>query len=100
MRWQLLEQFEDFLLVSYQVIHALFGGRAHRFDTKHSAPDKQDVAARLLLEIQRVAYGSDVVSRGPELIAVSSPSEGTVVLRCTFGSMLPRGWDSTIIVGN
>ena len=32
-------------------------------------PDKQDVATRLLLEIQRVAYGMNVVSRGPQLVS-------------------------------
>jgi hypothetical protein len=34
-------------------------------------PDKQDVAARLALEVQRVAYHMDVVSRGPELISAN-----------------------------
>merc|ERR1712232_1061345 len=31
-------------------------------------PDKQDVASRLALEIRRIVYGDDVVSRGPELL--------------------------------
>eukprot|EP00035_Acanthoeca_spectabilis_P030576 m.9951 g.9951 ORF g.9951 m.9951 type:complete len:466 (+) comp4252_c0_seq1:51-1448(+) len=34
-------------------------------------PDKQDVAARLLLEIRRVVYGEAVVSRGPEVVSSS-----------------------------
>ena len=34
-------------------------------------PDKQDVAARLLLEIRRIVYGEDVTSRGPEVVSSS-----------------------------
>jgi sialate O-acetylesterase len=34
-------------------------------------PDKQDVAARLILAAERVAYGKEVVSRGPELVQAS-----------------------------
>ena len=32
-------------------------------------PDKQDVADRLALEVRRLAYGEQVVSRGPELVS-------------------------------
>jgi sialate O-acetylesterase len=31
-------------------------------------PDKQDVADRLALEIRRLAYGEEVIARGPELV--------------------------------
>jgi hypothetical protein len=60
-------------------------------------PDKQDVAARLLLEIRRVAYGQPVVSRGPELLASSmmgdgddggGPHHGTVVLTFSNSSLV------------
>ena len=40
-------------------------------------PDKQDVAARLLLSVQRLAYGLPVVSRGPEVVSTTSGCEGT-----------------------
>ena len=33
-------------------------------------PDKQDIAARLLLTLQRLAYGLPIVSRGPEVVTV------------------------------
>jgi sialate O-acetylesterase len=35
-------------------------------------PDKQDVAARLALEVRRVVWGQNIVSRGPELLSVTS----------------------------
>ena len=35
-------------------------------------PDKQDVAARLLLEVRRLAFGESVVARGPELLGHST----------------------------
>ena len=41
-------------------------------------PDKQDVADRLLLSVQRLAYGLPVVSRGPTLVS-SKFSGGTLV---------------------
>merc|ERR1712039_869262 len=34
-------------------------------------PDKQDVAARLALEVKRVVYEEAVVSRGPEVVGTS-----------------------------
>jgi len=39
-------------------------------------PDKQAVIARLLLGLQRVAYGLDVASRGPELVSTMDVSGG------------------------
>jgi hypothetical protein len=39
-------------------------------------PDKQDIATRLALEVRRVAFGENIVSRGPELLAITSGSEG------------------------
>lgn len=50
-------------------------------------PDKQDVAARLLLEVQRVVYGKGVVSRGPELLRSSSPAPGRLALVFSNASM-------------
>lgn len=48
----------------------------------------QDLAARLLLEIQRVAYGEAVVSRSPELVAASSPAAGTLVVTLPNASLV------------
>merc|ERR1712046_111566 len=41
-------------------------------------PNKQDVAARLALEVRRIAYGANIVSRGPELVSVKTTAEGVV----------------------
>jgi len=51
-------------------------------------PDKQDVANRLLLEVQRVAYSLPVVSRGPELVAHngSAVDDSTVEVTITFSN--------------
>ncbi len=43
-------------------------------------PDKQDVAARLTLAAQRIAYGQPVVSRGPELLGTTMSSTGKLVV--------------------
>ena len=43
-------------------------------------PDKQDVAARLALAAQRIAYGDPVVSRGPELLRSTMSSSGKLVV--------------------
>ena len=48
-------------------------------------PDKQDVAARMALEVRRVALGQAVVSRGPELHRISGSATGGLVL--TFSNM-------------
>lgn len=37
-------------------------------------PDKYDIAVRLALEVQRIALGQDIVSRGPELLSTSTHS--------------------------
>lgn len=50
--------------------------------------DKQDVAARLLLEIRRVVCGEAVVSRGPERVAASSPAAGTLVVTLPNASVV------------
>jgi len=54
-------------------------------------PDKQEVAQRLLLEVQRVAYGMPVVSRGPELLSRhttrgSLASKSTLEMTLTFSN--------------
>lgn len=45
-------------------------------------PDKQDVAARLMLEMRRVAlHERNVISRGPEVIAQTVLKNGSVLVR-------------------
>jgi hypothetical protein len=56
----------------------------------------QDVATRLLLEIQRVAYGMDVVSRGPQLVSTSF-SGGKLVATFSNASLLTH---AGLFVGN
>lgn len=68
-----------------------FAGFATTTDIERALhpPDKQGVAARLLPEIQRVAYGEAVVSRGPGLVsAASSPAAGTLVLTLPNASLV------------
>ena len=51
-----------------------FVGFATTTDVDKSAlhpPDKQDIAPRLALEIQRLALGRDLVARGPELVSTT-----------------------------
>ena len=51
-------------------------------------PDKQDVAARLLLELRRIAFKEpDVVSRGPELVGHSTLANGSVVVQLSNSSL-------------
>ena len=59
-------------------------------------PDKQDVAARLVLELMRIAYGQPVVSRGPELRS-TEPIPGGVVLTFSNASLSVR---AGILVGD
>ena len=49
-------------------------------------PDKQDIAPRVALEIQRLAYGKNVVARGPELLA-STFVDGKLTMTLTNSSM-------------
>lgn len=49
-------------------------------------PDKQDIAPRMALEIRRLAYGEDVVSRGPELVSASL-DVGKLAITFTNASM-------------
>ena len=51
-------------------------------------PDKQDVSARLLLEMQRVAYGQPVVARGPELLGTTQTADGALVISFTNSSLV------------
>ena len=48
--------------------------------------DKTPVAARLLLEMLRISYGRDVVSRGPELVSAVLPSNDRNTLLLTFSN--------------
>ena len=63
-----------------------FVGFATTTDVDKSAlhpPDKQDIAPRLGLELQRLVYGKDVVARGPELVTTAfsqAASELTITL--------------------
>ena len=63
-----------------------FVGFATTTDVDKSAlhpPDKQDIAPRLNLELQRLVYGKDVVARGPELVSTAfdeTTSELTITL--------------------
>ena len=55
-------------------------------------PDKQDVAARLLLELRRLALPENepvhsIVSRGPELLSSALLSNGSIVLRMSNDSL-------------
>jgi hypothetical protein len=50
-------------------------------------PDKQDVAARLLLELRRVAYAEPVVSRGPELLSHKTLANGSVTLQLSNSTL-------------
>ena len=59
-------------------------------------PDKQDVAARLVLELQRLAYGQPVVSRGPELRS-TKPVPGGLALTFSNASLSVR---AGILVGD
>merc|ERR1712039_1040585 len=59
-------------------------------------PDKQDVAARLALEINRVVYGKAVVSRGPEVIK-TSVDEGIVSFSFSNASLTSH---AGILVGD
>eukprot|EP01050_Picozoa_sp_SAG11_P016703 SAG11_NODE_2312_length_3537_cov_11.743455_3_plen_266_part_00 len=61
-------------------------------------PDKQDVATRLALELRRVAYGEDIVSRGPELISVTShAAASSLTLLFSNASLSSR---AGVLVGN
>lgn len=60
-------------------------------------PDKQDVATRLTLELRRLAYAEDVVSRGPALVASSPQADGTVALTFSNASLAVH---SGILVGD
>ena len=51
-------------------------------------PDKQDVAARLALEVRRLAGGEDIVSRGPELVRASSAAGGWLTLTFSNASLI------------
>ena len=46
-------------------------------------PSRQDVAKRLLLELRRLAYKQDLVSRGPELLSHALSAE---TLTLTFSN--------------
>ena len=61
-------------------------------------PDKQDVARRLLLSLKRIAYGEKVVSRGPEVVRVSSSPKGDM-LAVTFSNS-SMSEHAGILVGN
>jgi sialate O-acetylesterase len=79
----------DFWYAQRSALKLPFTGFATTTDIERALhpPDKQDVAARLLLEIQRVAYAENVVSRGPELVSATAPSAGTLVLTFSNASM-------------
>lgn len=59
-------------------------------------PDKQDVASRLALEIRRIVYGDDVVSRGPELLSTTQKG-ASVVFRFSNSSLTSH---AGILVGS
>lgn len=40
-------------------------------------PDKQDIAPRLALEVRRLAYGENVVARGPELVSTTFDAQSS-----------------------
>ena len=50
-------------------------------------PDKQDIAPRVALELQRLAYGKPVVARGPELVS-SKYADGRLTITFTNSSMI------------
>lgn len=49
-------------------------------------PDKQDIADRLALEIRRMVYAEDVVSRGPELVSAVAQG-GSIVFTFSNSSL-------------
>merc|ERR1712046_227475 len=68
---------DDFWLAQRKALELPAVGFAVTTDVQRTLhpPDKQDIADRLVLEIRRMVYGDDIVSRGPELIsAVASGS--------------------------
>ena len=60
-------------------------------------PDKQDVAVRLMLEVDRIVYGQNVVSRGPQLVAAKAVTTGSIKLTFSNASLVTR---SGIFVGD
>lgn len=55
-------------------------------------PDKQDVAARLLLELRRLALtdtesANNVVSRGPEILAHTTLANGSMLVKMSNTSL-------------
>jgi hypothetical protein len=51
-------------------------------------PYKRPVAARLSLELQRLVYHRDVVSRGPQVVSVDNSSATQLVVRFSNASLL------------
>ena len=90
---------QDFWYAQRSALKLPFTGFATTTDIERALhpPDKQDVAARLLLEVKRVAYGENVVSRGPELVSASSPAAGTVVFAFSNASLATH---AGIVVGS
>eukprot|EP00039_Didymoeca_costata_P031065 m.32950 g.32950 ORF g.32950 m.32950 type:complete len:465 (+) comp8471_c0_seq1:55-1449(+) len=80
---------DDFWLAQRSALKLPFTGFATTTDIQRALhpPDKQDVAQRLLLEIQRVVYGQNVVSRGPEVTSQAS-SGGNIVFTMTNSSLV------------
>ncbi len=51
-------------------------------------PDKQDVAARLMLEMRRLAFHEqNVISRGPEVVAQTVLKNGSLLIRMSNSSL-------------
>ena len=50
-------------------------------------PYKRPVAARLSLELQRIVYHRDVVSRGPQVVSVDNSSASELVVRFSNASL-------------
>ena len=50
--------------------------------------DKQDVAARMALEVRRLALGQGIVSRGPELRSISTRQGNQLVLQFSNASLV------------
>jgi hypothetical protein len=78
--------FEDFWAAQRAALALPSVGFAVTTDIQRAThpPDKQDVASRVALEVRRLAYHQPVVSRGPELVSVSSLSSSKV--RLTFSN--------------
>lgn len=82
---------DDFWLAQRKALELPAVGFAVTTDLQRTLhpPDKQDVAERLALEIRRMVYGEDIVSRGPEL--VSSKAAGDSVTFTFTNSSLATG---------